>query len=101
MCDDLLREDLVPLKDVARFYPGPRPHVGTVVRHALYGCGHVKLETLKRGGRRFSSAGAVRRFIKACTDAADSGQVEPAQKPTTTHGGHGPGLDRELSDQGL
>ncbi len=60
-------EQLVPLTDAARHVPdgAPRPHASTCIRWALRGVGtpKVRLETVKVGGRRFTSPGAVRRFI--------------------------------------
>lgn len=59
-------ERLLPLSKAPQYFPSPvRPHVGTVVRWALKGVGRTrrKLETLKIGGRRFTSREAIQRFV--------------------------------------
>src|SRR5262245_9105726 len=59
-------EDLLPLTQAVRHFPGPHaPHVGTVVRWGLKGVGkdRVKLETVKIGGRRYTSKQALLRFV--------------------------------------
>jgi hypothetical protein len=70
-----LNEELIPLSQAARHFPAPAPpHVGTVVRWALKGVGRdrVKLETVKVGGRRFTSRAAILRFLVRLTGEAEA-----------------------------
>ena len=46
-----------------------RPHAATIVRWMLTGvAGGLKLESVKVGGRRYTSREALERFIERCTD---------------------------------
>jgi hypothetical protein len=64
---DRTRERLIPIgsvPDQQQLWPdGTAPHAETVSRWARKGCRGVRLETVMLGGRRYSSAEAVNRFI--------------------------------------
>lgn len=62
---DLASEDLFPLTDTANI-PG-RPHPTTVGRWATRGVRGIRLETVRIGGRLYTSAEAVQRFVAALT----------------------------------
>ena len=66
-----LAEHLIPLAEAARTLPGGCVHVSTVHRWWLKGCRGVKLETILRGGVRYTSTEAIERFVAATTAAAD------------------------------
>ena len=74
-------ENLLTLSDAARSLPGGGVHVATVHRWRMKGCRGVKLETILRGGVRYTSTEALERFFAATTAAAD-GQSAP---PVTTN----------------
>ncbi|HEX4609142.1 MAG TPA: DUF1580 domain-containing protein [Urbifossiella sp.] len=65
----------IPLKLVARAVnPHNPPHSGTVARWVFTGVGRprVRLETVKIGGRRYTTAAAIKAFITATSGAAAS-----------------------------
>jgi hypothetical protein len=64
-----LNESHITLAEAARLLPG-RPHSSTLARWALRGVKGVRLETVKVGGRRFTSREAIERFIEAGNDQA-------------------------------
>jgi hypothetical protein len=63
---DLQTETLVPLTQAGARLPH-RPHGSTLRRWAYRGVAGVVLETVKLGGRRFTSAEALRRFADRLT----------------------------------
>jgi hypothetical protein len=67
---DRMTETLIPIEQVPDELPS-NPHPSTVHRWRLRGIAGVKLETLKIGGRRFTSKEAIERFINASTAASD------------------------------
>ena len=72
MCIDLSLERPISFNDAAKMLPdGKRPAYATWWRWRRVGIRGVKLETILIGGRRFTSAEAVQRFISATTAAAD------------------------------
>jgi Protein of unknown function (DUF1580). len=77
---DLDREELLSISAAARQCPG-RPHVATVWRWAETGVKGIRLETVQVGGRRFTSAEAIRRFIERTTAAAVGPAAEPPRTP--------------------
>lgn len=66
---DLRNEPLIPLGDVPKlkvfeaFEAGKRICVTTLWRWANHGIGGRKLETIKLGGRRYTSFAALERFV--------------------------------------
>lgn len=55
----------ISLKDARSLFPG-RPTLSTVYRWAF----SKKLETIKVGGRMFTSREAIARFVERCTNPA-------------------------------
>jgi hypothetical protein len=66
---DMSAEDLILLKESPAHVPGRRPHIATVYRWAFSG----QLETLKIGGRLYTSREAIGRFIDRCNGPAAVG----------------------------
>lgn len=61
---DLQSEQLIAVKDIPRHVPG-RPHIATCYRWIQRPSN--PLETVRVGGRRFTSVEALHRFIARCT----------------------------------
>ena len=78
MTIDIRSENLILFSDLPKHIPG-RPHISTCYRFRLHGSHGVKLETIKVGGRRFTSLQAIDRFIKKATAAADGATVPPTE----------------------
>jgi hypothetical protein len=76
---DHTSESLLTFPEAAAALPD-RPHVSTVHRWRMRGINGIKLETIRIGGRRYTSQEALDRFIGAITSAVDG--LEPA-KPTS------------------
>ncbi|QDS99937.1 DUF1580 domain-containing protein [Adhaeretor mobilis] len=70
-------EKLFPLPTAYEKATGIRPHPATCHRHKTCGIKGVRLETIKCGGRRFTSVEAVQRFNAEITAAADGGLPKP------------------------
>ncbi len=66
----LLAEQPLTISQAAKTAPG-RPSVSTCWRWAMKGVRGVKLESYVRGGRRFTTADALQRFIYRTTAASD------------------------------
>ena len=62
---DIANEQVLTLAEAAARCPG-RPNLSTVWRWCLRGARGVKLESFMRGGRRFTTAQSLDRFIEAC-----------------------------------
>jgi hypothetical protein len=63
-------EQLLSFPQAAGCLPS-RPHICTLHRWRLNGISGVRLETVRIGGRRFTSREALERFNAAVTAAAD------------------------------
>lgn len=70
MSIDITTESLLTLSQASKRVPG-NPHVSSLHRWRLQGVHGVKLETVKIGGRRLTSAEALERFAARTTAAAD------------------------------
>ncbi len=70
-------ETLVPLNG-ARI-PG-NPHIATRWRWAMSGIQGVRLETVKVGGRRFTTDAAIRRFLAALNADHQGGVPDPPDR---------------------
>jgi len=70
-------EKLLTFAQAAAWLPS-RPHVATLHRWRLKGVHGVRLETVRIGGRRYTSQEAISRFVAATTAAAD-GSPPPAR----------------------
>jgi len=74
---DLGREQLIPISHAAKAVPGRGVHRSTVYRWVMKGVNGIKLESVKRGGGRFTSREAIDRFIVAATEGPVAISVEP------------------------
>ncbi len=77
MSINLATENLKTLNEAARTLPGGAVHVSTVHRWRLKGVRGIRLETILRGGVRFTTHEAIERFFAATTAAAD-GDIPPS-----------------------
>ena len=78
---DLTHEKLITLGTAAHTLPGGPVHVSTIHRWRMKGARGIKLETVLRGGVRFTSPEALERFFAATTARAAG---EPAPTPQVT-----------------
>jgi len=77
-----LNEELFLLTQAAKHYPASDPpHICTFIRWALRGVGKdkVKLETVKIGGRRYTSRAALARFVARLTSGTDAAVLQPGR----------------------
>jgi hypothetical protein len=74
---DIATEELLSLAQAARRLPG-RPHISTLHRWANPGVKGVRLETVRLGGRRFTSVEALQRFTERL-NAGSEGSAEPTR----------------------
>ena len=76
MTIDPEREELITLAEASRCIPN-RPDVRTVWRWIERGCRGVVLDSIRIGGRRYTSAEAIERFLSAlnATDGDDAPKV--------------------------
>lgn len=61
---DTAKEKLITIKDARKLFP-VRPSLSTVFRWLNKGTRGVKLESVRIGGRRYTTAEAIDRFIDA------------------------------------
>lgn len=66
MSIDLENEDLVPISQAARHIPG-RPHLSCIYR--WMNRKDAPLESVRVGGRRWTSRQAISRFIASCNSS--------------------------------
>ena len=74
---DLSNETVIPLAKAAKHIPG-RPHVATLYRWA--GREQNGLETVRIGGRIFTSVQAIERFAVRCTNPSNQAVRTPARR---------------------
>jgi len=74
MSIDIQSETTCSIAEAAKRFPG-RPHVATVWRYVHHGVHGQRLETIKVGGKRFTSHEAIERFIERVTAAADRREI--------------------------
>lgn len=67
---DSTSEHLLSLREAADSLPGGAIHVTTIHRWCKRGIRGVRLETILRGGIRYTSSEAIDRFFTATTEAA-------------------------------
>ena len=77
MSGDILSEVAIPISEAPKHVPG-RPHAATIWRWHQRGIRGVRLETFVCGGKRFTTAESIRRFIHASTEARDGAPVDRA-----------------------
>jgi hypothetical protein len=72
-------ETLVSFSEAPNHIPG-RPHISTIHRWRLRGVRGKRLETLLRGGRRYTSLEAIQRFLRLddFDEVADPNQSRPS-----------------------
>lgn len=66
---DAHSETLMDLNEAAKAVPTGTVHRSTIERWRLRGANGVRLETVKIGGRRFTSREALQRFFARTTEA--------------------------------
>ena len=91
-------ESLITVTLAAKQIPG-RPHVATVWRWILHGLNGIRLESVKVGGRRFTSEEAIQRFIAQMTAAAN-GESMPLRSPSHRQRSI-ERAERELAEDGI
>ena len=78
-----LTDPLIPWRAIPRVVnPQAPPHISAVARWALTGVGspRVKLETVKIGGRRFTTGAAIEAFIVATSGVSNTKVVTDAHR---------------------
>jgi hypothetical protein len=71
---DTQTETLIPISEAPAHVPGSRPHLATIWRWIQRGVRGVNLETVLVGGKRYTSAEAIARFVEETTAAAGGPQ---------------------------
>lgn len=74
MSIDIHAERMIPFTEAPEHIPG-RPSLATVHRWRLRGARGARLESVLVGGKRFTSAEAIQRFIEATTRGAEGDDV--------------------------
>lgn len=95
---DMATEQLIPITDAPKHIPG-RPALMTVYRWMKRGVSGVRLESLRIGGRRFTSMEALSRFFHETTAAADRREV--SAEPTHRRSVAIERAERELAEAGI
>ena len=72
MSIDLTTETPKTLAKAAQTLPGGAVHLSTIYRWRMKGVRGVKLETVLRGGIRYTTDEAIERFFAATTAVADA-----------------------------
>lgn len=94
-------EKLLPLLKAVEMETGQRPHAATLHRWRLKGVSGVQLETVRVGGRRFTSREAVRRFIERSTAAVDNVEAPLSETTTRSRDAAAVRVDRGLARHGV
>ncbi|WP_020476585.1 DUF1580 domain-containing protein [Zavarzinella formosa] len=93
-------DEHIPLAEMGKHLPKsiPPPHISTCVRWALRGVGspRIRLETMKIGGRRFTTKAAIARFI---TRLSTGGAVETVETAGRTRAFYE--AERGLDEEGI
>ena len=71
---DISIESLLTLREAAAQLHG-RPHISTIARWVSRGVRGVHLETVRIGGRTYTSTEALSRFAAACSQSSSAGTV--------------------------
>ncbi len=71
---DITREKMRTISEAAKVFPG-NPAICTIWRWGSKGINGIRLDTLKCGGKWFTSDEAIERFIERCTAAADDDAI--------------------------
>ena len=89
---DIANENLFSLNEAVRQIPG-RPHISTIHRWRMRK--DSPLETVKIGGRVFTSQEAIERFICSCTDPTTKTRTSKTRQRAIDK------ADRELAAEGI
>ena len=76
---DIKTEQLVALRDIGNILPSS-PHASTVGRWHQSGVRGIRLETVLLGGQRYTSHGAIQRFVDAVTAAGELRGAAPVNQ---------------------
>ena len=87
---DIQNDELLTMNEAVQRVPG-RPHVSTIFRWTAGG----KLDSIRVGGKRFTSVEAIGRFIAKC-----SGH-KPDSQPTRQRTKQLASAERELAADGI
>lgn len=72
---DYSTENLISLREAARLFPRP-PSLATLWRWVYRGVRGIRLDSVVCGGRRYTSAEAVQRFLVATNGAISPGGLQ-------------------------
>jgi hypothetical protein len=92
---DFETERLVPLRDVAKLFPGQSGRgvsMATLWRWTIHGRKGIRLEAVSVGGRKYTTHAAVKRWLDRCNSIPP---VEPLLKGEESR------LSAELDAEGL
>ncbi len=92
---DIQTERLVTLAEATRILPG-RPSISTLWRWRHKGVGGRRLETVRIGGKRFTSREAIARFARQDGDAPTSAGRSTSDREKAIRA-----AERELSAEGV
>ena len=92
MSIDIQSETTCSIAEAAKRFPG-RPHVATVWRYVHHGVHGQRLETIKVGGKRFTSHEAIERFIER-VNRGRRRPGDPRPLGQAAGAGHRPGRSR-------
>lgn len=87
---DIENDNLLTLRQATKKVPG-KPHISTVYRWTA----NKKLDSIKVGGKRFTSVQAIRLFIERCTGRKLSSQPTGQCMKRVTN------AERELAEDGI
>jgi hypothetical protein len=90
---EIRSETMLPLRAAAATFPGGKRHVSTVHRYRLDGVAGVRLEALKVGGRWYTSAEAIERFVAALNVTSRDELAMPKTPAARAFGDAEKGLD--------
>lgn len=74
---------MIPLVEAVEKVTGRSVHLSTAIRWAQRGCGGIKLASWVVGGRRLTTAKAVREFVAQRTAASDKSRPHSHQGDRT------------------
>ena len=70
MAIDIFNDELIPVRDAAKLFPGGGCCQASLNRYYNHGIKGVLLETVRSGGRVYTTKRAIEEFCKATTAAA-------------------------------
>ena len=81
-------EHVIPLREAPNHLPkreGKKTHLSTLYRWAVTGTGGTRLETIKVGGRRYTSLEALQRFSERLSEQRDDEAPAARRSPERAH----------------